>query len=139
MEKINRSHIELSFKFSQVRGEYMTVRIVDAVGEVIAVPNELEQCTVSTVIDFPGQLIIYLDGKNNNTDTLVNEAGTITQDKFVQLAQVKVDRMGVPDNFLQKWPLVNDSFTTTHFGFNGTVKLPFNEPNSFYWLTRNKN
>lgn len=139
MEKINRSHVELSFKFSQVRGEYMTVRIVDAVGEIIAVPDKLEQCTVSTVIDFPGQLIIYLDGKNNNTDTLVNEAGEITQDKFVQLTQVNVDRMVVPDNFLQKWPLVNDSFTTTHFGFNGTVKLQFNEPNSFYWLTKNKN
>jgi len=117
----------------------MTVRIVDAVGEIIALPDELEQCTVSTVIDFPGQLIIYLDGKNNNTDTLVNEAGEITQDKYVQLAQVKVDRMIVPDSFLQKWPLVNDSFTTTYFGFNGTVKLVFNEPNSFYWLTKNKN
>jgi len=139
MEKINRSHVELSFKFNQVRGEYMTVRIVDAVGEIIALPDELEQCTVSTVIDFPGQLIIYLDGKNNNTDTLVNEAGEITQDKYVQLAQVKVDRMIVPDSFLQKWPLVNDSFTTTYFGFNGTVKLVFNEPNSFYWLTKNKN
>jgi hypothetical protein len=139
MEKINRSQIELTFKFGQVREEYMTVRIVDSVGEKIAVPDISNQCVISTVVDFPGELTIYLDGKNNAIDTLVNDAGVITQDKFVQLTQVKLDRMLVPDYFLQKWPLVNDSFITTYFGFNGTVKLQFNELNSFYWLMKTKN
>lgn len=134
MEKLNHSRVQLYFKFGAVHDSYMTV----TVNGVTAVPDHNEQAQIETSIIFPGELIIELSGKNNNTDTLVNDAGEIVQDKFVQLTQVRVDRMTVNDHFLQKWPLVNDLFTTTYFGFNGQAKLMFDAPSSFHWLLKIK-
>lgn len=134
MEKLNHSQVQLCFKFGSVHDSYMTV----TVNGVAAVPDHREQACIETSVTFPGELIIELSGKNNNTDTLVNDAGEIVQDKFVQLTQVRVDKMTVNDHFLQKWPVVNDSFNTTYFGFNGRAKLTFDAPSSFHWLLKIK-
>ena len=134
MEKLNHSQVQLSFKFGAVHNTYMSVQVNGR--EVV--PDADETAMISIPVSFPGELIIELSGKNNNTDTLVNDAGEITQDKFVQLTQVKVDRMNVNNHFLQKWPLVNGSFTTTYFGFNGQVRLTFDALSSFHWLLKIK-
>jgi hypothetical protein len=134
MEKLKNSQIQLFFKFGAVHDSYMTV----TVNGVPILPDHNEQAMIEISVEFPSELIIELGGKNNNTDTLLNDAGEIVQDKFVQLTQVRVDRMNVNDNFLQKWPKVNDSFTSTYFGFNGQAKLTFDAPSSFHWLLKLK-
>jgi hypothetical protein len=134
MEKLNHSWVRLYFKFGAVHNSYMTV----TVNGVTVVPDHNEQAQVETLVEFPGELILELSGKNNNTDTLVNDAGEIVQDKFVQLTQVQVDRMTVNNHFLQKWPVVNDSFVTAYFGFNGQAKLTFDAPSSFHWFLKIK-
>ena len=134
MEKLNSSQVQLYFKFGAVHNAYMSVHV----NGCPVVPGANERSMISIPISFPGELIIELSGKNNNTDTLVNDAGEIVQDKFVQLTQVRVDKMTVNDYFLQKWPIVNDSFATTYFGFNGQAKLTFDAPSSFHWLLKIK-
>ena len=134
MEILNHSEVQLWFKFGAVNNTYMTVHV----NGCPVVPDSSESAMISVPVSFPGELLIELSGKNNNTDTLVNDAGQIIQDKFVQLTQVKVDRMNVSDHFLQKWPLVNDSFTTSYFGFNGQAKLSFDAASSFHWLLKMK-
>jgi hypothetical protein len=116
----------------------MSAVIIDAEGQQSLIRNADDTAVINTVVDFPGELLILLDGKNNNTDTLLNDSGEIVQDKFIQLTKIIVDKITVPDYFLQKWPVINDSITTTYFGFNGAVKLQFDEPNSFYWLLKTK-
>jgi hypothetical protein len=138
MENFNRGCVQLYFKFGAVHNAYMSAHIVDATGTRPITKDKNDHAMVETMVDFPGELLILLDGKNNNTDTLIDDSGNIIQDKFIQLTQVKVDRMAVSDHFLQKWPLVNDSFVSTYFGFNGQVRLQFNEPNSFYWLLKTR-
>jgi hypothetical protein len=114
----------------------MSASIVDANGQKTVVRGADDCAVVEAVVDFPGELCIILEGKNNNIDTIVDDSGKIIQDKFVQLTQVDVDRITLPDHFLQQWPVVNDTFNTSYFGFNGKVRLQFNEPNSFYWLLK---
>jgi len=134
MKKLNRSQVQLHFKFGQVRDTYMSVRV----NGMDVVPAANEQAMIEVCVDFPGELLIELGGKDNNIDTIVDSNGKIIQDKFVQLTQVKIDRMNISNHFLQKWPIVNNSFTTTYFGFNGQVRLKFDEPTSFHWLLKNK-
>jgi hypothetical protein len=134
MEKLNHSLVRLCLKFGEVDGAYMSVRI----NETDILPDDDGQATVDVTVSFPGEIIIELYGKNNNTDTLVNEAGEVIKDKFVQLTHVNVDRISVNNHFLQKWPMVNDSFVTTYFGFNGQAKLTFDAPSSFHWFLKAK-
>lgn len=134
MEKFNQSQVQLYFKFGQVRDAYMSMQV----NGIDVVPNADEQAMIELCVDFPCELVIELTGKNNNTDTIINCDGKIIQDKFVQLTQVKIDRMIVHDHFLQKWPIVNDSFATTYFGFNGQVRLKFDEPTAFHWLLKTR-
>ena len=134
MEKLNQSLVPLYLKFREVDGSYMSVRI----NNTDVSPDINGQAAVDVTVSFPGEIIIELHGKNNNTDTLVNEAGEVIKDKFVQLSHVNVDRIPVNNHFLQKWPMVNDSFVTTYFGFNGQAKLTFDAPSSFHWFLKIK-
>jgi hypothetical protein len=134
MEKLNCSQVQLYFKFGQVRGTYMSVHV----NGIDVVPDSNEQAMVELCVDFPCELLISLEGKDNNVDTVVDSDGKIIQDKFVQLTEARVDRVIVDHNFLQKWPVVSDSFATTYFGFNGQVSLKFNEPTGFHWLLKTK-
>jgi hypothetical protein len=134
MEQINLSQVQLHFKFGAVHDTYMTV----CVNGIDVLPDINQQAMIQVPVHFPSVLILKLSGKNNNIDTLIDNTGKITQDKFVQLTQVKIDRMSVSDHFLQKWPIVNNSFTTSYFGFNGQVQLTFDSPTSFHWLLRTK-
>lgn len=134
MEKLNRSQVQLYFKFGQVRGEYMSVHV----NGVAVVPDSDENAMITLCVDFPCELLITLDGKDNNTDTIVDNDGNIVQDKFVQLTEARVDRIIVNNHFLQKWPVINDSFITCYFGFNGQVSLKFDEPTGFHWLLKNR-
>lgn len=134
MEKLNHSQVQLYFKFGQVRDTYMSMRV----NGIDVVPDADEQAMIELWIDFPCELVVELEGKDNNTDTVIDSDGKIIQDKFVQLTQVKVDRMSVGNHFLQKWPVVNDSFTTTYFGFNGQVRLNFDETTAFHWLLKTR-
>ena len=134
MEKLNRSQVLLYFKFGQVRDSYMSMQV----NGVDVAPDANEQAMIDLWIDFPCEVVIELEGKDNNVDTVIDSDGKIIQDKFVQLTQVKVDRMGVGNHFLQKWPIVNNSFTTTYFGFNGQVRLKFDQPTAFHWLLKTR-
>lgn len=134
MEKFKTGQVQLYFEFGQVRDRYMNLRV----NGIDVVPDSNEQAVVQVSVDFPGELCLELTGKDNNVDTILDSNGNIVQDKFVRLTKVKVDRMIVNDHFLQKWPIVNDSFASTHFGFNGQVRLGFNEPTAFHWLLKTR-
>jgi len=135
MKKINQSSVELFFDFVGIDNSYMNLSIINGEEVIEVSPQDKQKVILS--IEFPTEIILDISGKNMNVDTVVNEAGKIILDKHISLTKIIVDRVVVPDYFLQKWPQVND-ITTPYFGFNGSVKLRFNEPNSFYWLLKTK-
>jgi len=134
MENFNLSQVQLYFQFGQLGGEYMNLRV----NGIDVVPDLNDQAMIEVCVCFPSELVLELQGKNMNMDTIVDVNGNVIKDKFVQLLQVKIDRMNVSNHFLQKWPIINDSFVSNYFGFNGIVRLEFNAPTAFHWLLKNR-
>lgn len=134
MKKFNQSNLELYFNFFDLDSSYMNLSVINNSELITVAPGKNQKVSLS--IEFPTEIILDISGKNLNTDTIVDESGKILADKHIVLTKVIIDHIIVPDNFLAKWPKVNDKFNTTYFGFNGSVKLDFNEVNSFYWLLK---
>ena len=124
----------MDFVFGELDGAVMTCWVN---GQEVK-PNADNRGTATVALQWPGEIVITLGGKNQLTDTKVDQQGKIIQDKFVQLTNVCVDRLAVSHHFLQKWPLVNNEIRTCYFGFNGTVQLIFDSPSAFHWLIRSK-
>lgn len=91
-------------------------------------------------IKLPSTITIELSGKNPMTDTIVNGDGRIIQDKFIKIDGMWLARHPIPEHIYMKMCEVDngvDKFTTSYFGFNGTVTINFNELDPIMWHFKN--
>lgn len=90
--------------------------------------------TVELDIVLPNLLYIFLDGKDNACDTVVNDKGEIIQDKFLRIEDILLDLKPIDKNILSKMCKCQTAkgkvIHSTHLGFNGIVTLDFNYPTS---------
>lgn len=81
-------------------------------------------------IVLPNSLYIFLDGKDNNCDTVVNDNGEIIQDKFLRIEDILLDLKPIDKNILYKMckcqTTKGEVIHSNHLGFNGIVTLDFN-------------
>ena len=129
MEK--SSIVELFFQFERIDNHSMALRINNELVE----PNEQGMAQMSLAVNFPSVLELKVSGKSMNKDTVLDSAGNIVADKHIKLIRATVDRLPVPDRYLERWPELNGN-KTNYFGFNGIIKLNFDATDSFKWMLK---
>jgi len=135
MVKFNQSTVEMEFEFVCVNDAYMNLSVIYGNDAMIVTPATKQKVVFD--IEFPAKIVLETSGKDMNIDTLLDINGNILADKHIRLSRVIVDRVLVPDAFLQKWPVIR-GINTTYFGFNDQIVLDFSEKDSFFWLIKLK-
>lgn len=99
-------------------------------------PTSTDEVEISFMIDMPCEITIVVDGKNHNTDTIVDSHGNIMQDKFIKIDSAMLANHPIPESIVTQ--MCNVSFGdndghSSFFGFNGTVTIKFDESDPVVW------
>ena len=130
------TELKLVLEHGECNG-YMSVQCY-ANGQLIAEPqiDKSNNSIVDVKVDFPVELVIKVSGKNNNTDTVV-ENGQIVKDKYVKLKQVYLARYHVNENMLhtlcQFTPDMGTTEQNNYFYCNGIAKMQFHAQDALRW------
>ena len=110
----------------------------------IAIKPNLVQGTnkVDLKIELPNKLIFELNGKNNESDTLVDTlSGQVLRDKYIRVVDFIVDKKPFdPNRIAQMFTLStenNETVYSSYWGFNGTVELDIPHKNSLEYHLSN--
>jgi hypothetical protein len=109
--------------------------------ELIADYKNTTQETFELSVDvvLPCCFKFVLSNKNSNTDTLVDNQGQITADKFIVLKQFFLARVEIPTHKLQaacKYTTDQGIFYDTYWGFNGQAVVDFSYNSAVEWHLR---
>ena len=129
---LSYSRVRLQFKFVSLNGAYMNLTVVSNLETIEVTPAD--NVTVEINVKLPSDILLNFSGKGVE-DTLVGDDGKILADKHVELVAAAIDRLPVSQHFIHNWPLSNN-IRTAYFGFNESVKLEFQERNSFYFAIK---
>lgn len=108
----------------------------------------IENVTTSPVgvdieIEFPAQLKFVMSNKNYDTDTIVDNNGSIIKDKYVILKHIMIEsipvKVDVLFNICRYYKnQTNDPVNDTYWGFNGVAIIDFDSDDFIKWcLTHN--
>jgi hypothetical protein len=139
-----KTNITLGLEFGLCNGS-MTIEIYQ--DELLI--KKLENITtttnnVSLKIDFPSQLKIVLSNKNHNTDTILDNNGSIINDKYVILKHLTVGTIPIKIDVLFRLCQYyknqnNNPVNDTYWGFNGVAIIDFNSDNFIKWCLKHNN
>jgi hypothetical protein len=99
--------------------------------EIIDEFDQIEQkyLIVNKQIKLPCTLTFVTGNKNPATDTLVDADGNITEDKFIEVTDLRLGRIPLdPYQFFKG---------KSYWGFPGATTLEFQEPNFLLWHLKN--
>ena len=94
----------------------------------------------TTELTWPGTVVIKLFNKQIK-DTEIDSQGNILNDKYIKLDRLIIDKIVVDDEILRDFVVLdagNQLLTERYWGFNGTVKLNFEEEDFFLWVLNQK-
>jgi len=139
-----KTNITLGLEFGLCNGS-MTIEIYQDESLI----KKLENITtttnnVSLDIDFPSQLKIVLSNKNYNTDTIVDNNGSIINDKYVILKHMMIEsipiKIDVLFNICQYYKnQTDDPVNDTYWGFNGFAIIDFDSEHFIKWCLKHNN
>ena len=139
MHNFNLCTITIAFEFGSINGKIMQVLVDDE----LVMPDEKLKSIVWLPIRLPGKVTLKFSNKDSTVDTLVDQTGSIIQDLYVKLTEVRIDGFLLNEKYLyQKIKLTTESgeiITTSYIGFNGTVVLDFSHSTVFsqcLWLNQ---
>ena len=98
------------------------------------IQDECAKAQVLLVLNLPTRLCLIFSGKNNATDTRIDENGNILQDLHVKIAKMALDGFELSKHVLQQklgLETATGSMPTAYVGFNGTITLNLDKPNVF--------
>ena len=125
---MDKARIDLEFEFGQIDDRYMTV-IVN--GQVITPANP----TISFDTVLPTQFRIEYSGKNNQTDTKLDESGKIIADLYAKIKTMRLDGFPVSQKYLYHTVTMHTEtgqvLTTCYAGFNGYMEVVLDQPTVF--------
>lgn len=131
---LNVCKLEIVFQFSELRNEYMGVKITLPGTESTLLPTEGTIYCYQQTITLPCRLHLDFFGKNMHKDTEVDSNDTIIRDKHVLLKEIRLDNIPVEPLYLKRHLcLVNDQKTvySNYIGFNGRMSIEFEQSNVF--------
>ena len=133
MINFNTCNLKIVFKFNECNSKLMKVE-VDCGHSVILEPVD-KYAVFEQQIELPKEVVIRTSGKNHKYDTKIDAAGNIYEDMAVQIESISLDSFKLTEIYLhQKIKILTESgeeYTTSYFGFNGSIVLDFSESNVF--------
>ena len=97
---------------------------------------DVDSVELDIATEFPCRLRFVLGGKNPTTDTTVDEAGNIVNDKCIVLEKLLLGCVEIPTHQLQSiCRHTNDAEVKydTYWGSNGKVTIDFDTQSSVEW------
>jgi hypothetical protein len=129
---LNECVISFKFEFFRIHDRYMSV----VVGDDIIVPDENNHASYSIATILPSEIKLQFLGKNQNTDTIVDQQGNILQDLYVKIVSINLDQILLPDWIMQKnlyyLTEANQLVNSSYIGFNSSMTINLTEENVFY-------
>jgi hypothetical protein len=130
---MNNCNLQILFQFAEVWNSYMTVKVDDS--EIT--PTDGEVYCYEKTITLPTKITLEFSGKNNNGDTIIDEAGNIVKDKCVIIKEIRLDNMPVEPLYLErrlKLEYGEQINYSNYIGFNGKMTIQFDKPDVFRQL-----
>lgn len=138
---MNQCKLEIFFKFVDIDGQFMGVTVKHHSDESTLLPTDAAVHCYSTEVELPTQIDLTFFGKNQNNDTKIDEQGNITQDKHVLIKEIRLDNITVEPLYLKrrlKLEHKDGVNYSNYIGFNGCMKIEFNQPNVFLQIMEMK-
>lgn len=125
---MDKARLEIEFEFGSIDGRYMTV-MVD--GHKI----DPEAPKIDIDVELPTTIRIDYSGKNSQTDTKLDQSGSIVADLYAKITTMRLDGFPMSQQYLYKKLTMNtesgDRFTTCYAGFNGYMEVVLDQPTVF--------
>jgi hypothetical protein len=137
MLELARCQLRIDFEYGLIDGKIMQVEIYNNQKVLTATPQingDYAQAQVFLDLTLPTRLFLIFSGKNNLTDTQIDENGNIIKDLYVKITNLALDKIEISQNALnQKLVLetATGSIPTNYVGFNGRITLNLDKPNVF--------
>lgn len=122
----------------------MNIEIFDGDNSIYVGQNLTEgPLRIDCPIHWPTTINIVVSNKGNK-DTLVDQTGTILKDKAIEVTQVLINNFPIQQHLIDKILICRRDGTNadTHenwWGFNGTVKIIFDQSNPMRYMLSLKN
>lgn len=136
MTNFSNCNLKIKFKFGYCSNKFFNVAIKykDSVTSIFPTQHDEEFIAVyEKSIQLPSEIEIFFSGKDLNQDTIIDDAGNIINDLYVQIEEITLDSFKLNSKYLnQKIDLVTedgDIHTARYIGFNGKISLQFEENN----------
>lgn len=130
--------MEFDFEFAPLNDKLMQVTVSNNHREIPVIPELTKGKYLATTridIVLPTQITLKFSGKNQNTDTVVDQAGNILKDLTVKIKTIRLDGMIVNQNFLHNCLILtaqdNSTWIGSIVGFNGTMNINLDKNNVF--------
>ena len=137
MPDLARCRLLLEFEYGLIDGKIMQVEIHDG-QDVLEVVPQIDgvhaKAQVLLDITLPTKVCLVFSGKNNATDTQIDEDGNILRDLYVKIIKMSLDGFELGQHVLQQKLVLETatgSMPTAYVGFNGTITLNLDKPNVF--------
>jgi len=122
------------FEFGKIQNRSMAVEItVNGEKKITVVPHDKSIIDVEVELNLPCVLELNFFGKNNNTDTIVDESGKIISDMYVKIQSISIDGFPCGPKFLHQTlaltTMSGERHVTSYIGFNGVMKIELLEDN----------
>ena len=132
---INDIVVKFLFEFRDIDGRLMSVQVSSNKETKILAPSESGKYYVDIKAILPCDIDLKFDGKNNNTDTKVDENNNIVEDNCVIIGEMWLDQIKIKDHILQKiFSIEKEDGTFEHsnyVGFNGKINVNLSFDNVF--------
>ncbi len=133
----NNCKIKIKLEFGSIDSKSMSVAFKFH-GKTVPIENNNGIGIVNEIIKLPCDVGLIFSGKNNQTDTLVDENNNIIADLYVKILDFTLDGFSVNLPFIQKnLTLITESgsvINTPYIGFNGEMVVPLQKSSVFQQL-----
>jgi uncharacterized membrane protein len=132
---MNTVDLELEFDVGHCNGSMsLTVMYNDSIIDTIENIADNQHVT-RTQISLPGVIKILVSNKNMNTDTKVDVHGTVIEDKYIQLKEMRLGRITVSTSVLKNLCAYthNKTVTDTYWGFPGMIEIKLDQEEVVAW------
>ena len=122
----------------------MHLEIFDGTKSIYTTPDLTDGLLcIDCEINWPTTINIIISNKGNE-DTLTDQNGTVIKDKAIEVTQVLINNFPIQQNLIDKIFICRRDGATVDtnenwWGFNGTVKIMFNQPTPMRYMLSLKN
>jgi hypothetical protein len=131
---MNECKLEIFFRFVEIDGKYMGVKIRYNELESVLTPVDNSTYCYEQNIKLPCSVHLDFFGKDNSKDTKIDEQGNILKDKHTLIKAINLDNLPIESLYVKrKLELIhsNGATNSNYIGYNGAMVIQFEKSNVF--------